>query len=183
MTILVIGIALFFGVHIIPASPLRAALANRLGEGPYKGLFSLGALAGFGLIIYGFSIAEFVPVWSPLPFARELSFWVMPVAIILLTAANVPSNIKRFVRHPMLIGLALWGATHLAANGDLASTLVFASFLTYSIFNIAAVELAGRHKVQEAVSPAFDIAIIIGGLLLAAALYYFHGFYTGMPLR
>jgi uncharacterized membrane protein len=52
---------------------------------------------------------------------------VMPV-VILLCAANVPNNITRFVRHPMLIGVNLWGAHHLTANGDLASTIVYASF-------------------------------------------------------
>ena len=49
----------------------------------------------------------------------------MPIAAILLVAGNLPGNISRYVKHPMLTGIALWAFLHLLANGDLSSTIIF----------------------------------------------------------
>ena len=57
-------------------------MINRLGENKYKGLYSLIALAGLLIIIYGFGHADFHPVWDPLPYNREIVLALMPNAII-----------------------------------------------------------------------------------------------------
>ncbi|MFT7219047.1 MAG: putative membrane protein [Candidatus Azotimanducaceae bacterium] len=182
MTLLVIGIVLFFSIHLVPTTQLRATIALKTGEDGFKGLFSLVALAGFGLIVYGFYLSDFVPLFDPLPWGRTASYWIMPIAAILLFASNAPNNIKRFIRHPMLIGITLWSGTHLAANGDLASTLLFLSFGAFSIMDILLVEAGGRFKPIEPVSLIWDIGVVVGGILLFAILFYFHGGYTGVPL-
>lgn len=182
MTLLIIGIVFFFGIHLVPSTPLRAVIASKTGEGGYKGLFSLVSLTGLGLIIYGFSQTQFVPLFDPLPFGRTLTYWVMPIVVILMCAADAPNNIKRFVRHPMLIGITLWSASHLAANGDLASTVLFVSFGLFSIMDIGFIEAGGRFKPREPVSIKWDIGIVTLGIILYLVLFYFHGFYTGMPL-
>ena len=54
MTLLVLGLALFLGVHTLTTlRPARAGLIGRLGEGPYKGLYSLVSAAGLVLIVVG----------------------------------------------------------------------------------------------------------------------------------
>ncbi len=60
MFLLILGLVLFLGSHAFTmARAPRAALIGRLGENGFKGLYSLLALAGFVLIIYGFgSIAR-----------------------------------------------------------------------------------------------------------------------------
>jgi hypothetical protein len=93
---------------------------------------------------------------------------VMPVVIILLCAANVPDNIKRFVRHLMLIGITLWGALHLTANGDLTSTIVFASFLIFSILDILQVVTSRRFKPEEPVSVEWDNGVYWSDLWYSA---------------
>lgn len=66
MTLLIAGVCLFVAIHLIPSIvPLRTALFSKMGEGAHKGVYSLAALAGLGLMIYGKAYAEFVPVWSP----------------------------------------------------------------------------------------------------------------------
>jgi uncharacterized membrane protein len=183
MMTLTAGVALFFGIHMLPAFSLKTGLVKRLGEGLYKMVFSLTSFAGLGLMIYGFQLAEFVPLWSPASWGRSLTMSVMPVAVILLCAANAPNNLKRFTRHPMLIGITLWAALHLAANGDLASTILFASFLCFSLLDIVLVETSGRFKPADPVSAGWDIGIVLLGLLIYGLLFYFHGSFTGMPLR
>jgi len=182
MTLLIIGIVLFFSIHLVPSTPLRATIVLKTGEDGFKGLFSLVALAGFGLIVYGFYLSEFVPLFDPHPWGRTATYWMMPIAAILLVASNAPNNIKRFIRHPMLIGITLWSGTHLAANGDLASTVLFLSFGAFSIIDILLIEAGGRFKPNEPVSVIWDIGVIVGGLLLFVIFFYFHGSFTGVPL-
>ena len=58
MGMLVAGLVLFLGLHLVPAWPhLRAALVARLGEKPFKAGFSLLSLIGLALIIGGYALA------------------------------------------------------------------------------------------------------------------------------
>ena len=166
----------------MPALAIKGSLQERFGEGAYKGLFSLIAFAGLALIVLGFQQAEFVPLWDPLSFGRGLAISLMPVAAILVVAANIPNNIKRWLRHPMLIGVTLWAFVHLMANGDLSSTIIFASFLAYSVINIALVESAGRYQKQEPVSFIWDLGTVFVGIFLYAFLFGFHHHFAGVKL-
>src|SRR3546814_17064567 len=49
-------------------------------------------------------------------------------------AAPYPTpGIMRITRHPFLIGAALWAATHLLANGDAASLVLFGGLLVLTV--------------------------------------------------
>lgn len=182
MTLLIAGVFVFFAIHMLPAFSLNTALKEKFGDAKYKIGFSLTALAGLLMIIFGMGRAEFVPLWTPLSFGRDLAIWLMPIVMILLSSADPPNNIRRFVRHPMLIGITLWGAVHLAANGDLASTILFASFLTFSVLDIILVETSGRFKPKEPVPVKFDVMVVAVGLVLYGLIFYFHGWIAGVPL-
>ncbi|MBM3650967.1 MAG: NnrU family protein, partial [Alphaproteobacteria bacterium] len=55
MTILILGLALFLGIHLLTTlRETRAAVIGRIGEGAYKGLYSLIAAIGLALIVWGF---------------------------------------------------------------------------------------------------------------------------------
>ncbi len=182
MTLLIIGTALFFGVHLLPSITLKTVLVNQLGVIKYKLLFSVCSLAGLGMMIYGFKLSPFVPLWDPLPWGRAVAVLLMPVAVILLCAADMPNNIKRIVRHPMLLGLMFWAGSHLMANGDLASTIIFLSFALFAVLDWILVTVAGRYQAKAPVSVRWDITVVVVGILLYCLLYYFHGSFTGMTL-
>jgi uncharacterized membrane protein len=182
MTLLIIGTILFFGIHFVPSTPLKARCVEVYGANKYKLMFSLVSAVGLGLIIYGFSLTHFIPLFDPLPWGRDLVIYTMPVTVILLLASDLPNNIKRWVRHPMLLGLMMWGGTHLLANGDLASTILFSSFSLFAFLDIILVTQAGRYKEKEAVSGRWDVVVVLLGLAVYCLVFYFHGFLTGMPL-
>lgn len=182
MTLLIIGSIIFFGIHMVPSAPIKAGLVASLGAQKYKLIFSIFSLVGLGLIIYGFSLSHFVPLWEPLPWGRMVAVATMPLAVIMMCAADMPNNIRRFVRHPMLIGLMLWSGTHLAANGDLASTILFLGFGLFALIDIILVSVGGRYKAKASVSFLWDIAVVVVGLVLYGVLFHFHGSFTGMPL-
>ena len=138
MAFLIAGLALFIVVHLVPTRPsLRAGLVGTLGPGIYRGLFALVSIAGLVLIVLGYGHMQGLgrgnpqlrvpPVWI-----KHVVFLLMIPAIILLVAAYVPSRIRTAVGHPMLTALMIWAFAHLLANGDLASVLLFGSFLGIS---------------------------------------------------
>ena len=63
MIILILGLLLFLGIHCVGFFPeWRQRRVNGMGLLPWKGLYSLIALAGFVLIVLGFQRARLDPV-------------------------------------------------------------------------------------------------------------------------
>jgi uncharacterized membrane protein len=58
MTVLIWGMVLFFGAHLLSLTPARAPLHAKLGEKAYKGIYSIVSLVGLGLMIWGFGLAR-----------------------------------------------------------------------------------------------------------------------------
>lgn len=138
MTILVLGLLIFLGIHSvrIVADPWRTAMRARLGEHGWKGGYALLALAGFALLVWGYGLARQAPVvlWAPPAGMRHLAALLTLIAFIFLAAAYVPRNgIKARLRHPMLLGVKAWALAHLLANGTLADVLLFGAFLVWAI--------------------------------------------------
>ena len=184
MNVLIIGLTLFVVLHLIPSvPPLRTSLIESFGEKKYRTIFAAVAFAGLALIIWGFSRADFEPVYQPLTWGRSLAFGLVPVAVILFAAANMPTHIRVFVRHPMLAGLFLWAIAHLAANGDLRSILLFGTLAAFSVVATVSIVLRSKQSSQEkAPRWSMDAVAIVSGIVVAGLLVKFHGVLFGMPL-
>lgn len=137
MTLLILGLVLFIGTHAFTtARERRAALVARLGEGPYKGLYSLLSLAGLVLIVVGFGqyrSGGYVQLWDPPVWTRHLALLLVWIAFVCLAAAYLPGRIKAGLKHPMLAGVKIWAFAHLIANGDLGSLVLFGVFLAWAV--------------------------------------------------
>jgi len=184
MNVLVLGLLLFFAMHLVPTVPaLRAGLVARLGENGYKLAFSLASLAGLVLIVVGWQRAPYEPVYAPPAWGRHLAMVLVPVALVLLAAANMPGHIRYRLKHPMLIGVLLWAFAHLAANGDLRSIVLFGAFAAYALVDMLSEIARGKTLVgPKPPRAAMDAAALAGGLAVAALLAYFHGALFGVPL-
>lgn len=172
MTLFVVGLLLFLGVHCVSivARPWRDAQVQRLGEGPWKGLYSVVALAGFVLMLYGYGLARSAPVvlWTPPAFMRHVTALVMLPFFVLLLAAYVPGRIRTAARHPMLLAVKLWAAAHLLSNGTLADVLLFGAFLAWAVIDRIALKRRGAGAVPTAgrARAANDVVIVVLGLVL-----------------
>jgi uncharacterized membrane protein len=137
MLILIIGIAVFLGMHSISiAAPgLRASAVASLGPNRWRGIYSLISAAGFLLILYGFHLARQAPVvlYTPPVWMRHVTFLLMLPVFPLLLAAYLPGRIKTAVKHPMLAAVKFWALAHLLSNGFLADVLLFGGFLVWAI--------------------------------------------------
>ncbi len=147
---LAIALAIFIGVHLVPAVPgLRAALIGALGRLPYRGLFSLISLAGMVWIVFAHMDAPYVTLWDAPDWTRLIPLAVMPLALILIAAAQTP-GMKQVTRHPMLWAVFLWAAAHIAPNGDAASLMLFGAFALFALIDQPLSDARKRREEPEA---------------------------------
>lgn len=188
MTVLILGLILFLGPHSvrIVAEPWRTQMLQRLGEKPWKGLYSLVSLIGFALIIWGYGLARYDPVvlWQPPVAMRHIASLLTLFSFILLTAAYVPGNsIKARLRHPMILGVKLWAFAHLLANGMLADLVLFGAFLLWAVLDYRAARERDREQSisygQGKLVPSI-VAVVIGTLLWAAFAFWLHRWWIGV---
>ncbi len=183
MTLLIAGLALFFGIHLVPTVPaLRARWVARAGEDGYKRAFSLVAALGLVLIVVGYVIApRGSQLFLPSPTARAIAPLAMMASFVLLAASHMKAHIRARLRHPMLIGIIIWSTVHLLANGDTKGTLLFGAFLCYSVVDLASA--LGRGATKTFVpTPRHDLMAVVGGVVLAAVVMLLHRVLFGVPV-
>ena len=152
MTSLILAAVFFLALHlVVSASGLRAPLIGLLGERAYRVVFALASLGGVAWLAKAYGAAPAIALWDAGLAGRAIALGVMPVAALLVVAglaapnptaliylgsidAEAARGIFRITRHPVMTGIALWAAVHLIANGDLASVLLFGTFLVTALF-------------------------------------------------
>lgn len=181
MMVLIVGLILFLGVHLLPTSPeLRQDLESRLGTGPYKIIFSLLSIAGLVIIVLGFHKLQLHPgknpvLWNPPLWTRHIAVGLMLPAMIFLVASVIPSRIRTAVRHPMLVAIKIWAFAHLIANGDLGALLLFGSFLAFAVYDRISVKRRGALGPLGSAQPTSalnDVVVLVLGIALYAALLF-----------
>ena len=127
MTILVLGVIIWCGIHLIPsaARPLRQRLIAAVGENPYKGIFALLVITSIVLMVIGWRSSPAVTVYQPPAWGHAAAVPMVFLAFFLFVAATQKTNVKRVIRHPQLTGVAIWAGAHLLSNGDSRSLVLF----------------------------------------------------------
>lgn len=170
MLILVAGLILLLGTHSVAmvSRPWRDRQMVALGEGPWKGIYSLVSLAGLVLIVWGFGLArqEAPILYEPPVGLRHLVALLMLFALIALAVAILPGGkLKRALKHPLLLAVKIWAFSHLLINGDLASLLLFGAFLAWAV--LARISLKRRGApIAEAGPILWDVVALALGILL-----------------
>lgn len=191
MMLMIVGLTLFFLIHLVPTAPeVRRTFVDRLGEGTYKLVFSVAAAVGLALIVYGYSKLHATPgknpvIWSPPAGMRHATLPLMLFASILLAAAYIPSRIRTALKHPMLAAVKLWALAHLLVRGDLASMILFGSFLAWAVFDRISVKRRAALGPLGASTSGLggDIAVLIVGVgFYVVMLLWGHARLMGVPL-
>ncbi len=125
-------------------------------------------------------------LWHPPAWTKHAAFLLMLPAFILLVAAYVPSRLRTWVRHPMLAAVSIWAIAHLLANGDLASLVLFGSFLVFSVYGRISASRRGAMGPlgdRQPGSVMNDVAVVgVGIVLYAAMLAWGHRHLIGIAL-
>jgi uncharacterized membrane protein len=104
------------------------------------------------------------------------------LAFISLGAAHGKGHIKLWIRHPMSIGIALWSAGHLLANGKRADVYLFGVFLALALLDIVVSTARGKFPSHEPRLRSDVIAVIAGMVLYVFFLYVFHPYALNLPV-
>ena len=217
----------FLLIHFaVSGTRWRDTLVARLGEGPYRGTFSLASVIGLVWMIYAYRHAPLVELWEPFPGLRPLAMALVFVAFLffgvglatpsptrvgmearLAQGTDIGRGMVRITRHPFLWGVALWALVHLIINGDLASFILFGSFLLLALGGTVAIDAKRRRKFADGWAPfaqttsSVPFAAILSGrnsivsalgeigivrplvaVLAYALIFYLHGRVFGAPL-
>ena len=183
MTILIVGVLIWIGVHLVPvlARPLRQSLIDRFGKSGYRGIFSLAAVAAIVVIVFGWQAAPQVYLFALPPPVNAAAFVLICISFILIGAANHPSSIKRYIRHPMLLGVAIWALGHVLLNGMTRDLVLFGGIGAWALIEIVLLNRRdGAYTKPE--SPSFSEELrgmfFSAGVLLL--VMFLHPYFTGV---
>tara|TARA_R110002072_G_scaffold28369_1_gene91223 strand:+ start:528 stop:1082 length:555 start_codon:yes stop_codon:yes gene_type:complete len=182
MALLITGLVMFLGIHSVRILGLRGVFADAIGPGGYKLLYTVLSVIGLALIIFGKVQAHPTPyLYYPEEWTRHLALLAVPLGLILLVAASTPSHIRKFLRHPMLMGVAVWSGAHLLANGEQAAVILFGSFFVWSVIAMVSAFLRGGQP-DAPKGWGGDVTAIVLGALVSALLVRFHPLLFGVDI-
>ena len=172
MTQLIMASLIFLGLHVVPSTPLRGALIDRLGEKAYMGLFSLGSALSLAWMLWAYGAAEPAePLWVTGELWRWVTAGLMLVAFILMVAGVATPNplmvmgdaaldreapwsgIFAITRHPVMWGTGLWALLHLSNKPDAVSAVLFGSLALLAIAGSKLQEIRKARELGEAWTP------------------------------
>jgi uncharacterized membrane protein len=188
MTLLILGLVLFLGVHStrVFADGWRTATIAKIGEKPWKGVYSVLSLATFVLLVWGYGQARQNPVllWIPPAGMRHVAALLMAIAFILFVAAYVPRNwFKAKLHHPQFLSVKVWAFAHLISNGMLIDVLLFGGFLVWAVLGFTAARrrdrVARTYYVPASVQGTVT-AVVVGLAAWAVFAFWLHGWLIGV---
>jgi uncharacterized membrane protein len=186
MEILLAGLVLFLGTHSVSIvnQAWRDRMAARIGEYPWQGLYSVVAIAGFVLIVWGYGLARQDPtvLYVPPVWLRHAALALLVLVFPLFLAAYLPGRIKSATRHPMLAATKIWAFAHLLANGMLHDVVLFGAFLGWAVVDRISLRRRPEKPVPGAPpSKANDLIAVAAGLgLYAWFLVHGHAWLVGV---
>lgn len=187
MNKLIVGLAVFFGVHSISMLALgwRNRVAERLGTRAWQGIYSVIALIGFYLLVAGYGAARSsaAVLYTTPPALRYLAALLMLPVFTLALASVFSGRIRARTEHPLLLAAMLWAVAHLLTNGSVADVLLFGAFLAWAILvRLSLARRPARPPIALPASRVNDAIAVVGGLALYAVfMLWLHARWLGVP--
>ncbi len=224
LSLFVAGLS-FCGSHVLLSSTrLRGSLRDQLGEPGFIAVYSATAAVTLAWFVAAYSRAPSYPLWPTVRATALIPVLVMPLASFLLVAGYSTANptaigmersaraddpapgVLRVTRHPIMWAIALWGLSHLIANGDLASLWFFGSLAALALGGTVLIDrkkrlaLGSHWPILARLTSNLPFAALAAGrtrlrwrdigllrplaaLLLYAVLYLAHPFFAGVAVR
>jgi uncharacterized membrane protein len=183
MLVLVVGLVLFLGIHSVSivAPRWRLSVIERLGEMPWKGLYTVASIVGIVLVVIGYGMARREPVvlYTPPAALRHVALLLMLPAFPLFIATYFPGRISAATKHPQLLSVKLWATAHLLANGTLADVVLFGAFLAWAVADRISVKRRPAvevHHVPGAPPRPYNdgIAVVLGLVVYVVVVFWAH---------
>ncbi|ROZ66224.1 NnrU family protein [Ramlibacter sp. WS9] len=177
MLVLILGLALFLGVHStrIFADGWRTQMVARMGPLPWKGLYAVVSIASFIVIVWGFRMArrDTLVLYATPPWTVHVTALLMVLAMILFVAAYIPRNwFKAKFHHPQVLSVKTWAVAHLLSNGEAANVVLFVAFLLWAALSFRAARQRDRaNNTVYAPANAIGTSIAVAAGLVAWSVF------------
>jgi uncharacterized membrane protein len=182
MILLALGVLLLSLMHLVPAAPpLKTAIVARIGARGYGIAFGIAAIVLVAVIVLGWRLAGFVPVYEPPAWGRHANLAFTYFAFLWLCVFLFRGILRQRLRFPMGLAVLFWGTGHLFANGDLASLILFGGFTAYAVLHIAVAAACGVRPTPE-VRGGHDVLAFLTGTVLYGAMTQLHPLLIGVPV-
>jgi len=167
---LILSIALFTALHVIPSTQLRPWIIRHFGRTAF--MLALSLLSTLIFVWMWFAYREAAQnaetvFWVTGTALRMFSAAVMFIAILLtlwmvtntprvlingehlLQAENSVRGVLRVTRHPMMWPLALWAMVHMLNNADPAGFVYFGYFVILAILGTVMIDARRKKHLPE----------------------------------
>ncbi len=182
MILLALGVLITALLHLVAAVPaLKGRIKRVTGARAYGPIFGIASLAGLLIIVLGWHMAAFVPVYDPPPWGCYANFALTLVAFICLGIFLFRGALRQRLRFPMAIAVIFWATGHLLANGDLRSLILFGGLLAYAVAHILIGSANGVRPTPE-VRGGHDLLAVVMGVALYGVMTQLHGALIGVPV-
>src|SRR6056297_895673 len=139
MLIVVLGLVLWALAHFFKRiAPARRAAMGQAG----RGIVAAGVVGGLVLMIVGYRMADFVPVWTPPAWTVHINNVMMLGAVFLFGMSQTTGRLRGKMRHPQLAAVKVWAVAHLLVNGDVASIILFGGLLAWAVIEVILINRA-----------------------------------------
>ncbi len=186
MGLLIAGLLIWSLVHFIPslAAPIKQKLITQLSENAYKLLFTVLMFSSLALIVFGWRSTVPSLLYQLPEFTKHIAMLLVLIAFILMGAANYPTRIKQFIRHPQLTGVVVWAFAHLVLNGDSRSVLLFGGMGLWAILEIIFINRREGEWVKQPVPGwAREIRGLAISLVVFIIVVMLHPYIAGVSIR
>ncbi|MGH1458813.1 MAG: NnrU family protein [Paracoccaceae bacterium] len=179
MTLLVLGIAIWIGAHLLKrlAPDLRAGMGEKRG----RGIIALALFASLALMIIGFRGAPHIDLWYPPAFFIHINNLLMLLAVFLFAVSESKGALRAKIKHPQLYAVKTWAVAHLLVNGDLASVLLFGGMLFWAVVSVILINRSGDFVPKEAGPAKRDIITVVATLVVYAVIVAIHSWLGYSP--
>jgi uncharacterized membrane protein len=166
------------------APSVKLQWKSLLGKNGYKASFAVLIVISIVLISLGWRSTQPDYLYTLPPVATHIAMSLLVIAFILMGASNYPTRIKRYVRHPQLSGLMVWGIAHLILNGDNRSVVLFTTLAIWALLEMIFIsKREGLWQKPQAPSIGQEIKGIVISLIVIVVVVMVHPYIAGVAIR
>jgi uncharacterized membrane protein len=175
MTLLVLGVALWWAAHLFKrlAPGRRAALGTK----GYP-VVAVTLLLSVLLMVLGYRDAGGTVYWGRDPMWVGINNLLMIVAFYFYAASAAQGQkiwLGTKVRHPQLTGFSIWAIAHLLVNGDTPSFILFGGLLAWAVVEVLVINAQeGPWERPERAPAAKEVVSIIITLGVVCVVMFIH---------
>jgi uncharacterized membrane protein len=181
MMLLVFGLLVFGGLHLVSAVPgAKAALKARFGKA-YGPLFGIATLLSLFFVFWAFRQADRSALYDPPDWGRHANFLLTLIAFVFFGIFAFRGSWRNVIKYPLLAGFLFWGVGHLFANGDSATLIFVCGLVGIAVLHVVLVRRNGPF-VPSDVRNGHNLLSVLFGIAFYGVFAQLHGVIVGVPV-